>query len=215
MNIVMSALLKGVAFGITMAAVPGPIFFLIIQRTMAEGLLTGLFCGLGAISADALYALLAAIGLTFIMKFLLAYQNVFAILGGGFLIYLGITTIFRKVKFDVGAVRDSSLFSSWLSTLLLTLANPVTMLSYCVIFSALGVGADEQISTVLSLVGGVILGALAVVLLLILFLSFFRKKMTPKALNRLNKVAGFILAGFGVVALMQGIFQFGSSCQVL
>lgn len=215
MNIVMSALLKGVAFGITMAAVPGPIFFLIIQRTMAEGLLTGLFCGLGAITADAIYALLAAIGLTFIMQFLLAYQSVLAILGGGFLMYLGITTIFRKVKLDAVAVRDSSLFSSWFSTLLLTLANPVTMLSYCVIFSALGVGADEQLGTVLSLVGGVILGALAVVMLLILFLSFFRKKMTPKALNRLNKVAGFVLAGFGVVALIQGIFQFGGSCQVL
>lgn len=214
MNVVMSSLLTGMAFGVAMAAAPGPIFFLIVQRTLAEGLLAGLFCGLGAITADAIYALVAAIGLTFIMQFLLVYQSVFAILGGLFLIYIGVTTLFRKVSLKAVAVRDTSLIAAWFSTMLLTLANPVTMLSYCVMFSALGVGGSEDRETVLSLVGGVILGALAVVILLITFLSFFRKKMTSYALSMLNKIAGIVLAGFGIIALMQGMFKFAGSCQI-
>lgn len=214
MDVVISSLLTGVAFGIAMAAAPGPIFFLIVQRTLAEGLLIGLFCGLGAITADAIYALVAAIGLTFVMQFLLAYQSMLAILGGLFLIYLGIITLFRKVSLNPVAVRDTSLIAAWFSTMLLTLANPVTMLSYCVIFSALGVGAEEQIGAAFSLVGGVIVGALVVVILLITFLSFFRKKMTSRALSVLNKVAGIVLAGFGVVALMQGLFKFAGTCQI-
>ncbi len=208
----MSSLLKGVAFGVSMAAVPGPIFFLIVQRTLAEGFLTGLLCGLGAITADAIYALIAAIGLTFIMQFLLAYQSMLAILGGIFLIYLGIVTLFRKIRINHSAVRDSSLFGSWLSTLFLTLANPVTMISYCLIFSALGVEGTEQWSAIFSLVGGVILGALVVLISLILFLSFYRKKMNAGTLSVLSKAAAIILVGFGLVALAQGMLKVTGAC---
>jgi len=214
MQLEMSLLLKGILFGVSMAVVPGPIFFLIVQRTLAEGMLIGFLCGLGAITADAIYALIAAIGLTFIMQFLLSYQSILAIIGGIFLIYLGFTTLFGKVTLNLTAVRDRSLFSAWLSTMFLTLANPVTMFSYCLIFSALGVGTDDRLSAAFSLVGGVILGALAVVILLIVFLSFFRKKMTVIALTMLNRIAAVILMGFGVVALAQGMFNLTGTCQL-
>lgn len=213
MHIVMSSLLKGMAFGVAMAAVPGPIFFLIVQRTLAEGALLGFLCALGAICADAIYALVAVIGLTFIMQFLLAYQSMLAILGGIFLLYLGITTMLKKVHLRSVTVRDTGLFGAWASTLFLTLANPVTMISYCVMFSALGVGVDDHVGAAFSLVGGVVFGALVVIVLLITFLSFFRKRMTARALNILNKVAAVILMGFGIAALAQGVL--GQSCKLL
>jgi len=213
MHIVMSSLFKGMAFGVAMASVPGPIFFLIVQRTLAEGALLGFLCALGAICADAIYALVAVIGLTFIMQFLLAYQSMLAILGGFFLMYLGITTMFKKVHLRSITVRDTGLFGAWASTLFLTLANPVTMISYCVMFSALGVGVDDHVGAAFSLVGGVVFGALVVIVLLITFLSFFRKRMTARALNILNKVAAVILMGFGIAALAQGVL--GTSCNLL
>lgn len=213
MHIVMSSLFKGMAFGVAMAAVPGPIFFLIVQRTLAEGALLGFLCALGAICADAIYALVAVIGLTFIMQFLLAYQSVLAILGGFFLMYLGITTLFKKVHLRPITVRDTGLLGAWASTLFLTLANPVTMISYCVMFSALGVGVDDHVGAAFSLVGGVVFGALVVIVLLITFLSFFRKRVTARALNILNKVAAVILMGFGIAALAQGIL--GDGCNLL
>lgn len=213
MHVVMSVLLKGVVFGVAMAAAPGPIFFLIIQRTLAEGALVGFLCALGAVFADAIYASIAAIGLTFIMQFLIAYQSILAMLGGLFLIYLGIGTLFKRVTLNSVEVSDTSYFGALLSTLFLTLANPVTMISYCVMFSALGVGVEEEIGASISLVGGVILGALSVVVLLIIFLSLFRKKMTVRALNIINKVAAVILISFGIVALAQGVF--GKSCNLL
>lgn len=213
MHVVMNILLKGVVFGIAMAAAPGPIFFLIIQRTLAEGALVGFLCALGAVCADAIYASIAAIGLTFIMQFLLSYQSILAMLGGLFLIYLGISTLFKRVTLNSIEVSETSYFGAWLSTLFLTLANPVTMISYCVMFSALGVGTEEQSGASISLVGGVVLGALSVVVLLIIFLSLFRKKMTVRALNIINKVAAAILISFGIVALAQGFF--GKSCNLL
>lgn len=41
--------------------IPGPIFFLIVQRTLAEGVAVGLAYALGAVTADLFYALIAAI----------------------------------------------------------------------------------------------------------------------------------------------------------
>ena len=82
--------IKGFIIGISIAAPVGPIGILCIQRTITYGKLNGLATGLGAASADAVYGFIAAFGLTFISNFLVAQQTWFRIIGGGFLIYLGI-----------------------------------------------------------------------------------------------------------------------------
>jgi threonine/homoserine/homoserine lactone efflux protein len=56
------ALLLGFAIGFPIAASPGPIFFLILRRTLARGWRSGLISGLGVASGDATYAALAAFG---------------------------------------------------------------------------------------------------------------------------------------------------------
>src|SRR5271168_167913 len=98
MDILIIALLKGLVFGFTMAIIPGPIFFLIIQRTLNDGALIGFLCGLGAVTADVVYALIAAVGLTIVMQYLLTYQPIIVLLGGIFLLYLGTKTYFSPVK---------------------------------------------------------------------------------------------------------------------
>lgn len=196
---------QGLLFGFTMAAIPGPIFFLIVQRTLAEGPFTGFFCGLGAATADFIYALIAAIGLTFIMQFLLSYQVALAIIGGFFIIYLGLRTFFRNVTIRTVTITDTRLITAWLSTTLLTLANPVTIVSYCVIFAGLGIDTNNSVNAIISLLSGVITGALCVVVLLVGALSFFRTKVSQKGLTYISKGAGVVLMGFGVAALIRGI----------
>lgn len=213
MHILLSTFLQGLAFGFTMAAIPGPIFFLIVQRTLAEGPFTGFCCGLGAATADLIYALIAAIGMTFIMQFLLSYQVAFAITGGLFIIYLGLRTFFRNVTIRTVHITDTRLFTAWLSTLLLTLANPVTIVSYCVIFAGLGIATDNSINATISLLSGVIAGALSMVVMLVGFLSFFRKKVSQKVLINMSKAAGVVLMGFGIAALIRGIHMwFSGAC---
>lgn len=206
MEFLTTPFIKGFTFGVTMAAIPGPIFFLIVQRTLSDGFLTGFFCGLGAVSADALYAFIAAIGLAFVMQFLLTYQTILAFLGSFFLIYLGTTTFLRKLSPYNNTLYDTHLLGAWISTFLLTLANPVTILTYCVIFTALGVNTDHHsITSIIRLISGVITGATAVAFLLTGSLSLFRHKMSYAFLNVINKTAGIILIGFGIVALTHAL----------
>src|SRR5512135_4203 len=84
--------LKGLLVGIAIAAPVGPIGVLCIRRTLAEGRLIGFVSGLGAATADASFAAIAAFGLTAILEALAAQQTWLHVLGGAFLLYLGTRT---------------------------------------------------------------------------------------------------------------------------
>ncbi len=206
MHILLFAFLKGLVFGITMAAIPGPIFFLIIQRTLSDGARIGLACGLGAITADTVYALIAAIGLSFIMQFLITYQILITSAGGLFLLYLGITTMYRKPSYQTTVVQNNKLITAWFSTFLLTLTNPVTVISYCIIFAGLGIDAvQHNRGAIFSLVAGLITGAACVVLVLVGSLLYFRQKLSTSTIRTINKAAGIILIVFGITAILRSI----------
>ena len=77
--------LKGLILGFSIAAPVGPIGILCIRRTLQYGRFSGFFSGLGAATADAIYAVIAAFGLTFVSNFLTAGQFWFRLLGGIFI----------------------------------------------------------------------------------------------------------------------------------
>src|SRR5688572_1998449 len=85
-------LLSGLLIGFGIAAPVGPIGVLCIKRTMNEGRLVGIATGLGAATVDALYGLIAGLGLTSISSMLVAQQGWLRLFGGLFLLYLGIRT---------------------------------------------------------------------------------------------------------------------------
>jgi threonine/homoserine/homoserine lactone efflux protein len=89
-------LFKGLLIGFSIAAPVGPIGVLCIRRTLAFGRGSGLVSGLGAATADAIYGCVAAFGLTVISHFLIHQQFGFRLVGGGFLLYLGIRTFLSQ-----------------------------------------------------------------------------------------------------------------------
>ncbi|MEM8504854.1 MAG: LysE family transporter [Cyanobacteria bacterium P01_D01_bin.1] len=90
----LGVLLKGMVMGLAIAAPVGPIGLLCIRRTLDKGRLVGLLSGCGAATADGLYGMVAAFGLTAVSDFLVEYSDWLRIGGGLFLCYLGITTFF-------------------------------------------------------------------------------------------------------------------------
>jgi len=92
----LSLFFKGLLIGVSIAAPVGPIGILCIRRTLANGRASGFFSGLGAATADACYASVAAFGLTFISDLLIRQQFWFGLVGGIFLCYLGIKTFINK-----------------------------------------------------------------------------------------------------------------------
>ena len=74
-----------------MVAVPvGPVGLLCVNRTLSKGPTYGLFSGLGIATADALSAGVVALGLTLVSGFLIDQQVWLRLIGGTFLLYIGI-----------------------------------------------------------------------------------------------------------------------------
>src|SRR5512142_1273110 len=88
--------LKGLVIGFLIAAPVGPIGILCIRRTLADGRAIGFLSGLGAATADMSYGAIAAFGLTAVQNLLLRQQTWLHLIGGSFLVYLGLRTFFVR-----------------------------------------------------------------------------------------------------------------------
>jgi len=198
----MDVFLRGLLIGFSIAAPVGPIGVLCIRRTLAEGRLAGLLSGMGAASADMVYGAVAAFGLTAIQNLLLSQSTWLSIVGGIFLLYLGIKTFFSKPAEQAAKSSRGGLFGAYLTTFFLTITNPITILSFIAIFAGLRLGeTDGNYVSAALMVLGVFLGSAAWWLTLSTGVSFLRKKFTPALLAWINRLAGVIIFAFGLAAL--------------
>ncbi|MDQ2805526.1 MAG: LysE family transporter [Chloroflexota bacterium] len=195
-------LLHGLVLGIGIAAPVGPIGLLCIRRTLAEGRARGLATGLGAATADAVYGAVAAFGLTFISGLLLAGQGVLRLLGGLFLCYLGWRTARTRPAQQPAAGAGRGLWGAYLSTVGLTLTNPMTILSFGVLFAGLGLAGTGDYGTAAALVAGVALGSTAWWLLLTSAVGLLRGRVDSPLLLWVNRLAGVGIAAFGLWILV-------------
>lgn len=200
-------LLKGILIGFSIAAPVGPIGLLCIRRSLADGRGAGLATGLGAATADAAYGCIAGFGLTAVSDFLISQKVWLGFVGGLVLCYLGVRTFVARPPQRSEPLSESGLSSSYLSTLLLTLSNPMTILSFVAVFAGLGlVGAPDYFNASL-LVVGVFTGSAIWWLLLSSGTSLFRSRLDADRLRFVNRVSGSILVLFGVYALASCFFK--------
>ncbi len=104
---------QGLLFGLAIAAPVGPIGVLTIRRTLVGGMLFGLLSGLGAATADAVYGSVAALGLTAVSAFLIQHQPTLQLIGGLFLLYLGIQTLRAKAVDSEQLTVNSEQLIQW------------------------------------------------------------------------------------------------------
>ena len=196
-------LLKGIIIGFSIAAPVGPIGVLCIRRTLAGGRMRGLASGLGAASADGFYGCVAGFGLTFISGFLVDQQFWLRLVGGLFLGYLGVRTLLARPAESAAPAGNNGLLGAYLSTLFLTLTNPVTILAFAAIFAGLGIaGATGEYGSAAMLVLGVFTGSALWWLILSGGVSLLRAKLTPARLRWVNRLSGLVIIGFGMAALL-------------
>jgi threonine/homoserine/homoserine lactone efflux protein len=193
-------IVKGLVIGFSIAAPVGPIGVLCIRRSLRDGMAAGFAAGLGAASADAAYGAVAGFGLTAVSGFLIGQRSWIGLLGGGFLCYLGVRSFLSKPASEAAPERGAGLATTYASTLLLTLANPATILSFAVIFAAFGLGATIDYPAALSLVLGVFAGSALWWLILSGCVGLLRRRVNPGWMMAINWVSGVVLVAFGIYA---------------
>jgi len=196
-------LLYGFAIGFAVAAPIGPVGLLCIRRSIADGRLVGFVTGLGAAVADSFMALIAAIGVTTILSFLSGHKPAFQLLGGLILLGMGVAAMRAKPPTRAeGPLHAPSVLAAFLSTIVLTLANPLTIASLLGIFTAFGVSLRTEGWFAPSwLVLGVFLGSTVWWLILSWFADWFGRKLNTHLLKTINIITGLFLLAFGVYEL--------------
>jgi threonine/homoserine/homoserine lactone efflux protein len=198
---------KGAIIGFSIAAPVGPIGVLCIRRSLADGRQIGLATGLGAATADAIYGCIAGFGLTAISRFLVGQRVWLGILGGLFLCYLGIRTFISKPAEQTAEVRSGGLLSAYVTTFVLTLTNPMTVLSFIAVFAGLGLGVSPDYFSASTLVAGVFIGSALWWLLLSSGVALFRSVVGSDWMRFVNRLSGSIILAFGVYSLLASFIQ--------
>ena len=158
---------------------------------------------MGAATADALYASLAGLGLTFITHALIQEQTWFRVAGAIFLFYLGLKIFFRPPASPETPSKSLPLLGDYFTTFFLTITNPLTILSFAAIFAALGMQEKQAPYAAAGIwILGVFGGSTLWWYILSLLANSLRNKMTPKYLKWINRISGSIIFAFGLWALL-------------
>jgi putative LysE/RhtB family amino acid efflux pump len=200
--------LEGVSIGLSVAAPVGPLSTLTMRRTIDRGFAAGIVSGLGIALGDATYGAIAAFGFTSLSDLLIDHQQLIRLAGGIALFYIG-AQILRTARTPSVARLDSMRSSGFRRTAgtmyLLTLANPVTILSFAAIFGGLGVALGNSAGESLLLVTGVFFGSMIWWWVLCGLLANVRHRLAPRWISRIDFAAGAVILAMASISIVTGL----------
>jgi|ERR1700722_10001096 threonine/homoserine/homoserine lactone efflux protein len=194
--------LRGIAAGFAISAPVGPVNVLCVSRTIAKGWWAGIVSGFGAASADTLYGSIAGFSISIVIGFLLRQQSKLRLFGGILLVLLGIWYYFKRpapLSESKGADH-----SDFVTTFLLNLTNPTTVLSFLAVLAVLGLSEQRPAWLTLIMVGGIFIGSMGWWLILTGITNHFRERFNDRAMLWMNRIGGIAIGAFGVVMFILG-----------
>ena len=194
--------LKGAVIGFLLAAPVGPTGVMCIRYALSKGMLAGFVFGLGTVLADAVYCMIAVFGVKVMADFLVGNQFYLTCMGSIALFFSGGYVFCSQVGKLATQTSSKSMLGSFVAAFLLTLTNPLTILTFAAVFTGIGAGAGTDWRAASLLVGGVGSGAAMAWLTLSWLAVSLRAKFRPDSLRAVNRLAGIIIAGLGLVLLI-------------
>lgn len=200
--------LKGLAIGIAVAAPVGAVGILVIRRALVNRPWAGFFAGLGGATGDALLAALAGFGLTTITGHLETWQRPLRIGGGVAIILMGLGLLawMRRTHGVPQVSGQASLMGrrkTFITAVLLTVGNPVTLLSFLAIFAAIPLAGDDPgHGDTLLLVAAVFVGSALWFAFLSRSAYAISQRHGERAARLFDAIAAVVLIGLGLLALV-------------
>ena len=197
----------GMFIGVALAAPIGPINIEIISRGIRFGFRNGWYVGLGALTADTIYATIIVSGLTPIADRPAIRVPLF-LAGATMLGWVGINSLRSAIKPAATIERAvPSRNRSYLDGFMIALFNPMGIVYWLSVGAALVAEAVERVGKIGTpvLVIGVFLGLLTWVTALSVIAQVSRRFVTGQGMRWVTGTSGVIILGFAVWFLVQGI----------
>jgi threonine/homoserine/homoserine lactone efflux protein len=201
---ILALFVKGMLIGFVIAAPVGPINIMCVRRTIVHGRLAGIVSGCGAAVADTILGAIAIFGLAFLTDLLLEERFWLALGGAVFLAVLGVRSLTKPPPKLVSARDPTNLLGDFTSSLVLTLSNPITILSFFGIFAAFGVHPDGQIGPDdWAALLGVFSGAMVWWLTITGLAGVFHGRFTVTGLMWANRITGIVMLVFAAAVMVE------------
>jgi L-lysine exporter family protein LysE/ArgO len=190
----------GMTVGVALAAPIGPINVEIIRRGIRDGFFHGWMIGVGALSADTLYAVLVVSGLTPLADRPALRVPLF-LAGGAMLAWVGWgslrTALVGKVEAAPATRRGGR---SFVTGFLMAAFNPMGIVYWLSVGAALVAEAVDRVGTAGSpaLVGGVFLGIICWVTVISVVAQISRRFVTGNGMRWITGVSGIVIVGFAL-----------------
>mgnify|MGYP001766242699 FL=1 len=191
-----SLLLKGLLIGFLVSMPIGPIGVMVIQRTANRNFKSGFFSGLGVAFTDSNWAILAGFSVSYIITFLQTYQLYIQIIGAVLLIALGLNIFLSHPVTEWKKMRrkGTSPMEMFLTSVGISLSNPLAILTYIAIFASAHVVFDiTNLWEPAFFVSGFFIGATLWWTTLAFTINQFRHKFNLRILWWFNKVSGSLI----------------------
>jgi threonine/homoserine/homoserine lactone efflux protein len=195
---------SGVTFFIAIfifAITPGPGVFAILSRALVSGSASCISLTFGMTVSDVVYLVLACFGLATIAE---NYGTVFTVIrfvGAAYLLYLGWKMWFTEVQVDLqgNEQRPRGIWAGCIQGFLISASNPKVILFY-IAFLPSFMDLTALSHRDIAVVSGLAVIALMMGLMLVAVSAASARKLfrSTKAVRRLNRTAGGIMAGAGV-----------------
>ncbi|UCG27265.1 MAG: LysE family translocator [Bacteroidales bacterium] len=208
----LSLFVKGILIGLAVSVPLGPMGLLAVQRTLNKGRTSGFMSGLGIATADTIFALIAAIGLTFIINFLNEQKLYFQILGGLVILMVGFRIFIANPVKQLRANRIKRIrpVEEFISILLLALSNPLTILMFVAVFAGFKLSGDlNHFGSTFYVVTGIFLGASLSWFFISTIITRFRKRFRLRTIFWFNKLSGSVIFIFGLAAIFSLLLSHG------
>jgi len=202
-------LARGGAIGFLVAAAIGPIAMLCIRTTLERGRIAGIAAGMGVAVADTIYAAIGAYGISFVGAALTSGESWLKLVGGIVLIAFGIY-LARKQPVNATEEREvpKSIVADFGMTLVLTLTNPMTILSFAGLFAGVSGLRGFPLIEIPALLLGVFVGSAVWWVALAFVIGLIRHKISPTTMLWINRGSAAAIIGFGLYVLIEPLQAF-------
>lgn len=201
-------ILYGMTVGVALAAPIGPINVELIRRGIRDGFLHGWLVGLGALSADTIYAALIVGGLTPLADRPSLRVPLF-LAGGLMLAWVGWTSVRTALwgSASDGNAKPPKRGRSYVTGFLMAIFNPMGIVYWLSVGAALVAEAVERVGQAGSpiLVLGVMFGIFCWVTFISILAQVSRRFVTGTGMRWVTGISGVVIIGFAAWFFWQGI----------
>ncbi|HET9644056.1 MAG TPA: LysE family transporter [Burkholderiaceae bacterium] len=189
--------LQSVLIGLSIAAPVGPIGLLTIQRSIERGPAAGLATGLGAAFADGIYGALGALGLAALVHALVSARLWLTLGGVAFMLALAWRTWRMPPAHGLADERrGADILRCFSTTFVLTLSNPMTILSFIAVFGSMSTHFAK--TSPWTMIAGVFLGSALWWLLLSTAVGKLGQRFDSRRRRQVSRASAILLAVLAV-----------------